>query len=441
MSCVKNSPYRWSLVTQSFFYMFLLTSPLIAYGLGTGAFNYRFSRIFLILTVIAIVVERLIKKRILFFKLCPFEYLVGIYCLLALLSVLYVPQYDAFFQRFFGLIECILTLYVIRIFTYEEGYWLKSVQIYLLSSITVLLASLYQIVNVFRGNLGGGILPFPSIQLLERYGELKNWYYFGAITKGAIRVSATFIEPNILAGYCASLIPFAIVMVLISNKNRMLNRRSFLNLFILLGLVVMAIATVSKSGFLSVVLGILLTFIFTFKILSTKQKYWSFIVLTFIVVCSLLYGLQHIDLISKRLSLGDSGHMEYNINAWNDYIGAWFSGYGFGQYIGGSTHTIILTALYELGLPGGILMIMITLQPLSYVKYFSKLSSKINYDPRAKNYLLLLSASLASFSAILLGLYLYDYWIHLFTWISISLLLSLVSHIRRDFKSGVFESL
>ena len=48
--------YHWSLVTQSLFYMFLLTAPLNVYGLGTGLFNYRFSRIFLVLTVFAIVI-------------------------------------------------------------------------------------------------------------------------------------------------------------------------------------------------------------------------------------------------------------------------------------------------------------------------------------------------------------------------------------------------
>ena len=128
--------YHWSLVTQSLFYMFLLTSPLNVYGLGSGVFNYRFSRIFLLLTVFAIVIERLLKMHNLLLKLRPFEYFVCIYCFLAFLSALYVPNYGAFATRFFGLIECILILYVVRIFTHEEGYWLKSVQIYLLSSIT-----------------------------------------------------------------------------------------------------------------------------------------------------------------------------------------------------------------------------------------------------------------------------------------------------------------
>lgn len=434
--------YHWSLVTKSLFYMFLLTSPLSVYGLGSGVINYRFSRIFLVLTVFAIVIERLPKMNNLLFKLRPFEYFVCIYCFLAFLSALYVPNYGTFATRFFGLIECILILYVVRIFTHEEGCWLKSVQIYLLSSITVLLASLYQIVNIFRGTLYATPLPFPSIVLLTRFPQLKNWTYFGAITGGAIRVSSTFGEPNILAGYCASLIPFAIVIFLISNKNKMIRWRSFLNLFILLGLVVMVIASVSKSGFLSMVMGILLTFKFTFMKLSAKQRRWAGIVLIFIVACCVLYGLQFIDLIANRLSLGDSGHIEYSLNAWNEISdGSWLWGKGYGENWGGSAHAIVLTALVELGLLGGILVVMMTIQPLRYVKYLSRLSSRMNYDPQVSNYLFLMSASLASFVAIVLGLHIYDYWIHPFTWISISLFMSLVSHIQRGFKGGIFAKL
>lgn len=428
--------FHWSLVTQSFFYMFLLTSPLIAYGMGTGLFNYRFSRLFLILSVITIVIERIKKRKSIFFKLLPFEYLVGIYYLFVFLSLFYVTQYDAFFKKFFGLTECLLILYVIRVFTYEGDYWFKTVQVYLYSSITVLAGSFYQIINSLKGNPGAGMLPFPSLQLLERYTELQNWAYFGSTASGMIRVSSTFIEPNILAGYCASLIPFALVVVIIYSSNKKNISKLLLNLFILIGLAVMVIATVSKSGFLSMGLAILFIFISIFKILNTKQKYWFFIIIMFILASIILYGLRIIDLISYRLSLVDSGHLEYSLNVWDVYKSAWFTGYGFGQYWGSSAHTIILTALYELGLPGGITIIILTLQPLSYIKYLSRLFSKIKHDPKAKSCLLLLAASLASFSAVLLGLYLYDYWIHLFTWISISLLISLVSIIKRDFDNG-----
>jgi len=436
--------YRWSLVTQSLFYMFLLTVPLNVYGLGTGLFNYRFSRIFLVLTVFAIVMERLAMTRNLLLRLRPSEYLVGIYCFLAFLSAFYISNYGAFATRFFGLIECILMLYVIRMFTHEEGYWLKSVQIYLLSSIPVLLASLYQVIHILRGNLygtvlPGTVLPFPSLQLLERYPELTNWVYNSAIIGGAIRVSSTFADPNTLAAYCASLIPFAIVMVHISNKNRITQWR---NLFILFGLVAMIISSVSKSGFLSMILGILLTLKFAFMKFSIKQRVRMGIILTFLIVCCVIFVLQRIDLISHRLSLGDSGHIAYTLSAWNSFTeDLRLIGQGFGQYEYGSAHTIVLTALLELGILGAVLIFMITVQPLKYVKYLSRLSSRMNYDLRIRNYFFLMSASLASFATIVLGLYLYDYWIHPFTWISISLLMSLVSHVHRGFKSGIFVKL
>lgn len=115
--------------------------------------------------------------------------------------------------------------------------------------------------------------------------------------------------------------------------------------------------------------------------------------------------------------------------------GSWLWGKGFGQYMGFSAHTIILTAFVELGLLGGILIVMMTIQPLKYVKYLSRLSSRMKYDPQVRNYLFLMSASFASFFAIVMGLHLYDYWIHPFTWISISLFISLVSLFIVDLKA------
>ena len=435
-------PYRWSLITKSLFYMFLLTSPLNVYGLGTRGFNYRFSRIFLILSVLAITIERIAKKRDLLYRLLPFDYLVGIYWSLALLSAFYVLNFGAFNIRFFGLAECLMMLYAIRMFTREKGYWLKSLQIYLLSSIPVLLASLYQIVNISRGNLYGPVLPFPSLLLLDRYEELGVWQYFGGIIQGVSRIPSTFADPNTLAGYCASLIPFAIVIVLISYKNRALRRKSFLNLLILLGLVVMVIASVSKSGILGMVLGILLTMIFTYMKMGPKQKRLAIIVTTLILVCIVFYGLRIIDYIAYRLSLGDSGHLEYSLSAWNDYFhGSWLLGEGFGQYEYVSAHVIVITALFELGIFGGIIVFLLTMQPFAYIRYLFGLSSRMKQDPRAKPWYIFMSAGLASYFTVVLGLYLYDYWLHPFTWIAISLLLSLVSLTKNEVKRGAFTRL
>jgi hypothetical protein len=335
-----------------------------------------------------------------------------------------------------------MILYVIRIITHEEGYWLKAIQIYLLSSIAVLLASSYQVFNVLKENLYGTILPFPSIQLLERYGELENWEYFGAVTDGSIRVSSTFADPNTLAAYCASLIPFAMIMVLIYKSNIFIWKGSFTNLIILLGLVAMVIATVSKAGFLSMLVGIFLTLKFTFSKLSGKQRRWAGIVLTLMFISFILYGIHNIALIQQRLSSGDSGHIEYRLTAWNIYIsGSWLRGEGFGQYLYGSAHTIVLTALLELGVFGSLLVFIITIHPLSYLKYLKSLSSIMASDVRIKYYYSFMSSSVASFCGILLGLYLYDYWMHPFTWISISFFLSIVSHIEYGLRNGNFKTL
>ena len=437
-----NRSYRWSFLTKWFYYMFLLTAPLNVYGIGTGNINYRFSRILLLLSVISIVSERLIKKEAIFPKFRTFEYLIFVYCFLALLSISYVFNFGAFAVRFFGLIECVMIFYVIKIFTYEEGCWLKSIKIYLLSSIAVLFASIYQVVNVLKGNFFGSVLPFYSLQLLDRYETLEEWGHFGGVIEGATRVSSTFGEPNMLAGYCASLIPYAIVVGLISIRDKIIQWRSMLYLFLLLGLTVMIVGSASKTGLLSMVVGIIFTILFTMKKFSSKQRIWVYMIMAIIIVCSALYGLISIDLILSRLELGDSGHMEYRLVALNDFLtGSWFIGEGFGQYNNISAHTIVLTALLELGLLGGIIVLMITLQPLWYSKYIFELSSIIKNNLQVKSYLFFLSAGLASYVSIIIGLYLYDYWIHPFTWISISLFLSIVSRIETGLKRGVWVAM
>ena len=75
-----------------------------------------------------------------------------------------------------------------------------------------------------------------------------------------------------MAGYCSSLIPYAIAVVLINIKGRNTQIRSFLNMFILFGLATMVITAISKSGFLGMVVGILFTLAFTLNKLTIKQR-------------------------------------------------------------------------------------------------------------------------------------------------------------------------
>lgn len=412
--------------------MFLLTSPLVVYGIGSGMFNVRFSRIFLILALIAITTERMVKN--LFIRFTPFEIMICLYWLVAFMSVLYVSDLAAFITRFFGLMECMIIFYIIRIFTCDEKYWLKSAQVYLLSSITVILASCYQAMHMFSGNLTETILPFPSLLLQDRYEELANWAYSGGMYDNATRLTSTFVESNILAGYCSSLAPFATVMSLICIQRGFVQMRSALYISILIMLALVVIAAVSKSGFITMTISILLTVSLVFKRIGRKQKTIVIAMLVIIMTCSTIYGFQISDLIVQRLSLGDSGHVEYRLSVWDEYInGSWLIGEGFGQYEKVSAHSVVLTALYEFGLFGGILAIAFTSQPLYYAKYISKLALRTARYPGDRERLLLLSASFVSFVSVCLGLHLYDYWLHPFTWISIALFISQVSNIKKWF--------
>ena len=259
---------------------------------------------------------------------------------------------------------------------------------------------------------------------------------------GASRVPATFADPNTLAGYCASLIPFAIIIVLISNNNRLSRYKTILHLLILLGLIVMVIASVSKTGFLGMLLGILILGKFTYIKLSAKQRRWGNILITLVIVFAVLYGLRIADYIVQRISYGDSGHLEYSLSALKDYFGgSLLFGKGFGQYELISAHVIVITALIEVGIVGAVVIFFITMQPFAYIKFLPRLSSRMISDPQLKKRFFFMSASLASCFTVVLGLYLYDYWLHPFTWISISLLMSLVSLTKYEFRRNAFSNL
>jgi hypothetical protein len=422
---MKNKQQTWSNLSIFFYRAFLIAAPLNLYGLGTGIFNYRFSRIFLVFTLISMFVDSSLRNRIGNIKFHVYDILLFSYVILAIYSGVYVDNYTAYIIRLLGLLECVLIFYVIRLQTMNIFNLIRSVEIYVFSSIIVIFASLYQLYTIFY-NPEKISLPFSYFLLHERYEIiLTEAGHFGGVIDNFSRIYSTFGEPNMLAGYCASIIPFIIAITLFK-----LSKNNFVLVipYILIGFgtILCMIATVSKSGLISSFFAVFILFYLLHNTLSKKQKRSLNIFLIGCFTAVVLYVSSANEIFIQRFDLDDSGHLEYRLNAYNTFVEKPLLGQGFGNYEFISAHTLPLTAMIELGFLGGVIVFIISLFPLFCIqKKDRKLLNKA--DP---NYLLFFYACYSSYVAIFIGLYLYDYWIHPFTWITIGLLISIISQVK-----------
>lgn len=424
-----DSNITWSFVPNGLFYLFLLTAPLNVYGLGSGLFNFRFSRIFLVLTCFSIACELIIKRKTPSIRFQAYDYLIILYFFLVTLSGLYVENYKLFFVKWFGLVECLMILFVIRIFTNNIITFIKAVRVYVLSSILVILGAVSQL-YFLRNDPFGYTLPFPSLLLADRYDTLYGAGQFGGVFDQFTRVSSTFGEPNMMAGYFASIVPFTVIIILLKyNANEKVSSLGY-GLLAVGGSVAM-ISAVSKSGFISTFIALIIVIVFNYKRLSLCQRVMLSFLFVLIFAAIFLYISSASELFSMRIEQKDSGHMDKRIEAFHDYLETPYFGVGLSNYKKLHGHTILLTALLELGILGGIAVFIITLFPFYYYKLIRKARS---LGENHSVYAMLFSAAFASYAAIFIGLYLYDYWIHPFTWISIGFLVSLQAQISSSIK-------
>jgi hypothetical protein len=421
---MNGPPRSWSTPTRVSFYCFLVASPLNLYGIGTGAFTYRFSRLLLVLTLGCLAIDSGINKRFVLRRLQLFDVLVLIYAALAVTSGLYVTNYSAFFARLFGLFECILILYVVRMQTTTLAELWKAVRVYVLSALFVVFAAGYQLYGLWHSFDAG--LPFSSFLLYDKYEDvLGEVGHFGGVTADFMRISSTFGEPNMMGGYCASILPFIFVLALVQlSRKKSLSAAAYS--LIGLGVVLTLISAVSKAAVLCVITSISVLVYLAFHTLTRKQKRVTILFCSSTLVAIVAYGLAAKDLFTQRLELGDSGHIAHRVEALHAFLTHPVLGFGYGNYEVISAHTLPLTALVELGISGGIIVSLISVVPLLSVRRFKDIASLGAERSRT----LLFAACYASYCSVLIGLYLYDYWIHPFTWISISLLTSMVSQLR-----------
>jgi hypothetical protein len=411
----------WSLGTRLCFCAFLLASPLNLYGFGAGAFTYRFSRLFLVLTFCCMALDAGANNRRLLKRLQLFDVCVLAYASLALLSGIYALNYSAYFARLFGLFEVMLILYVIRLLTTTLQTLQTAIKYYVLSATFVICAAFYQLYGLWHSF--SAALPFQSFLLYDKYEEvLAEVGHFGGVTADFMRISSTFGEPDMMGGYCASILPFIVALVLIRLSER--KHRAALGYALLgLGVVLTLISAVSKAAVLCVIASMSVFVYLIFPTLAKRQKRVAVTFCAGMLVSIFAYGFAARDLFIQRLELGDSGHLEHRMEALHAYLQHPLIGFGYGNYEVISAHTLPLTGLVELGVLGGIITFLLSVVPLLGLSRFRYLRSNNSEVVR----LMLFAASYASYCSVLIGLYLYDYWIHPFTWISISLLMSMIS--------------
>jgi hypothetical protein len=174
-------------------------------------------------------------------------------------------------------------------------------------------------------------------------------------------------------------------------------------------LCIIIVFTLSKSALISLFLGL--------SVISLKIKRFTSLLLCFLISFLTILGvitcLEYL-FIFERL-LHTTGHPEYIRTAISGLLPInYLLGKGIGSISYGSTHNFILSRIHEAGFVGFFFSFMVILIPLSI--YRLKSSSNNVYIMK----IICTGAGLA----LVFGLCVYDYFIHMFTWIVLGLLMS-----------------
>lgn len=367
-------------------------APLLIYGVDIYGINMRISRlIFLIFAPVLVIAicrapEKIAVDKLFMLVLLPFY-------AYSLMSVLWSNDFNGYMNRMAMLTEVNLIYIYVRYAGSSEVNSQYILNAYIYSAIVPLLIAYWQLSNViFRFDTSE--VPFTSLLIPEKYNNLESYGAFGSLD-GFSRLSSSFGEPNMFAGYLSAII---LLSFLFSARNR--TQKNVL-LFIQISTIMMLILTVSKSGILSFAIG--------YAIIALKikkfRRWFKYIV---IVLSAILIGLamQGFDDALNRFT-DDTGHVDFMIGVLDSMSNInLFIGEGFGSYEFGSSHRFILTRIYEGGFLGLLFSMVLSIFPVAIL-------CKIrNTNQKNEEKIIVLAASVS----IIIGLNLYDYFIHLFPW-------------------------
>lgn len=392
-----------------FFYFllfgFILTAPILVYGFSLFDISLRLSRLFLIplipLFVILIYQKPSLLTRDSFYTFCFVPFL-----LYSILSIAWSPTSLNLTSRLGGLLEIFLIYSMMLVADLNLERFTKFIKTYLLSSIIPLVFAVWQLANnIFHFSLAS--LPFQSFLIPDKYTNLSS-LAFG--TEGHFfRISSTFAEPTIFGSYLSSVFLLGLLLTSHSRLERacLLTLRIFLLLFIFLSL--------SKAAILSLLLGMLVIFLFN-KNFKHIKIYFYVLIFCFILIIFVF----HFYAIFMRL-LSGTGHGDLLLEAFGRFsFPIFIFGAGFNSIENGSLHSLIVSRAYEAGLFG--LFISLYMLLLPFITFAMKTKTILMYNVKTVNFAVLLS--------IMLGLYVYDFFIHLFPWICIGAMMSFYNHYR-----------
>ena len=370
----------------------IVFAPLLIYGADIYGINLRISRlIVLIFTPVLMIAicrapEKIAADKLFMLVLLPFY-------TYSLMSALWSNDFNGYMNRMAMLTEVYLIYIYVRYAGSSEGNNRHILNAYIYSAILPILIAYWQLSNVvFR--FDDSEVPFTYLLISEKYNNLESYGAFGSLD-GFSRLSSSFGEPNMFGGYLSTII---LLSFLFSARNRL--QKNML-LFIQISAIMMLILTVSKSGILSFAIGYACI---AFKI--KKFRHWfKYIAATIFVMLVGLALLDYNDTLNRFTD--DTGHVDFMMGVLDSManVNLWI-GEGFGSYEFGSSHRFILTRIYEGGFFGLLFSIVLSIFPVVILCKMRN-TKKINEEK-----IIVLAASIS----IIIGLNLYDYFIHVFPW-------------------------
>jgi len=400
-------PSFLSRLQSTFLLAFVVASPLLIYGIDSDTgFSLRFSRMILMAAIASIMI-RGAWYRDLKLTWTRTDSFLAAYVILCLISGLVLTPFANFKTRFFGLVECLAIFYAVRLWLSEHRAYDKLIAFFLLGTGLVLIEGMYELWKINLEQFNGPLFGNWILNKYERLTTPITWGPDGPLT----RIASTLGEPNMTGGALAASLPltsYFLVNAISVGKRWAIAPLTLLLMTISAGI----IATGSKSALLSACIGFGIFLRGTMKQSRSSPKIRLAILMILGVIClsGAFYAAAHIEMLALRVSSLDNGHLRHRMTAFAAYLKQPFFGTGYANF--GSTHTVLLTALVETGIAGGLLIIALFFGP--FQQWRSAIKLRLWKDLGHQH---LGRAVMSSFASIVVGLYLYDYLLYPFTWI------------------------
>lgn len=256
-------------VAHIFFYLLILSSPLLAYRFDVGLLQVSLSRLFLILGLLALISRQILSGRIKFFNdkwMIPLLFLL----LFKVISLIYASNQTFAIQDVFVFIEHILYYYFTIMVLQDWSTLKKGLNLYILSAVLPVCLGIYQLAGFL--NQTPYPLPFQNYLAIAPANLRITTHIWGYTPETHLglrlnRISAAFADPNTLGIFLVLISSFVIPVFLKNYKARL----KILIMFCLLVMQIELFLTMSISAVL-ISLVMIITMMFITK-LQTKHSF------------------------------------------------------------------------------------------------------------------------------------------------------------------------